>query len=465
MEQDVVVIGAGSAGEVLADDLAEAGLEVALIERGLVGGQCPFVACMPSKAMLRPGAMLRAASDVPGLDLSDVRIDRTAVLDRRSVVCDHWDDSGHVSSLASGVTVIRGTGRLTAPRTVAVDGDAPVTVTARRAVVLAGGTSPAIPPITGIDHVDVWTNEHATVAEDVPETLLVVGGGVVGCEMATAYADLGSRVTFVHRGPRLLEREEERAGELVARRLRDDGVDVRLSTEVSSLRAQRDAGAGAAVATLDDGDVVEIDRVLIATGRRPASGSMGVEVVGLDPDTYLDVDDRMRVTAVDGDWLYAVGDVNGRALYTHAAKYQATAATEAILAGDDTTFTATADRQALPRITFTDPQVCAVGLTSAAARDAGLDVATYDLDLAHTAAAFVHAEDLVGWTRIVVDREEQRLVGATMVGPEVAEALLAVQVAISCGGDLEALRHAIAPFPTLSEAWTVLLKRAHADLT
>lgn len=463
MECDVVVVGAGSAGEVIASDLAAAGLEVVLVERGLVGGQCPFTACMPSKAMLRPGAVLRAAGAVPGLDVTGVSVAPTGVLPRRAEVCDHWDDAGHVGSLAdAGVTLLRGAGRLTGERRVTVDGAAPVEVTAERAVVLAAGTTPAVPEVAGSETLETWTNEHATVAEDLPRRLLVVGGGVVGCEMATAYRDLGSEVVLVQRAPRLLAREEPEAGDLVARHLRARGVDVRLATQVARLAPRPDDGPGAAVATLDDGTTVTVDRVLFATGRRPATAALGVDTVGIDPDTSLEVDDRMRVTDTDGGWLFAVGDVNGRALYTHAAKYQATAAVAAIL-GDDG-FVATADLEALPRITFTDPQVCAAGLTAVEAREQGLDVATFDLDLAHTAAALVQGEGLSGWVRIVVDREERRLVGATMVGPEVAEALLAVQVAIALGGDLTALRHAVAPFPTLSEAWTVLLKRAWDDL-
>jgi pyruvate/2-oxoglutarate dehydrogenase complex dihydrolipoamide dehydrogenase (E3) component len=372
---DVVVLGAGSAGEVAATDLATAGLAVALVERDLVGGQCPFTACMPSKALLRPGTALRAAAAVPGVPVAgDLPLDVDAVLQRRDEVSDHWEDDGHVGPLrAAGVALHRGTGRITGPREVTVDADAGVTVLrARHAVLLAAGTEAAVPPIDGLDDVDVWLDAEVTTAHELPGHLVVVGGGVVGCEMATAYADLGSRVTLVQRSAHVLSGEEPTAGALVATALRERGVEVLLGREVARLVPRPDGPDGAATVVLDDGHEVTADRVLLALGRRPATDRVGLDRLGLDPAAYVSVDDRMRATDVEGGWLYAVGDVTGRSLYTHSAKHQARAAVASVLAdlaGSEPDLVSWADRLAAPRVTFTDPPVAGVGRTLAAARD------------------------------------------------------------------------------------------------
>jgi pyruvate/2-oxoglutarate dehydrogenase complex dihydrolipoamide dehydrogenase (E3) component len=467
---DVVVLGAGSAGEVAATDLATAGLAVALVERDLVGGQCPFTACMPSKALLRPGTALRAAAAVPGVPVAgDLPLDVDAVLQRRDEVSDHWEDDGHVGPLrAAGVALHRGTGRITGPREVTVDADAGVTVLrARHAVLLAAGTEAAVPPIDGLDDVDVWLDAEVTTAHELPGHLVVVGGGVVGCEMATAYADLGSRVTLVQRSAHVLSGEEPTAGALVATALRERGVEVLLGREVARLVPRPDGPDGAATVVLDDGHEVTADRVLLALGRRPATDRVGLDRLGLDPAAYVSVDDRMRATDVEGGWLYAVGDVTGRSLYTHSAKHQARAAVASVLAdlaGSEPDLVSWADRLAAPRVTFTDPPVAGVGRTLAAARAGGVDAVEVAMDLGDTAAALVHGRDVGGWAQLVVDRDARRVVGATVVGPEAGELILPLCVVLAVGVDLDALRHVIAPFPTLGEVWTELFRRARAEV-
>ena len=443
-EFDVVVIGAGAPGEVVAGRLGENGVSVAIVEERLVGGECSFYACMPSKALLRPGELAAEARRVPGVAVGE--LDVTAVLARRDEVVHDLDDTSMVPWLEDrGVTLVRGHGRLDGERRVRVGEEVLV---ARRAVVLASGSSATIPPVPGLAEARPWTNVEATTAKQVPGRLFVLGGGVVGVEMAQAWSSVGSRVTLVHRGDRLLEREEPFAGEQVGDALRAAGVDVRLRTSVSEASRNGSVRLG-----LDDGDVVETDELLVAIGRTPRTSDVGLETVGLESSGYVRVDDSLRVPG--RDWLYAVGDVNGRALLTHMGKYQARLAADAILGKD---VKLRSDGGASPRVIFTDPQVGAVGLTLAAAEEAGLRVRAVDVDTSGNAGGSFVGRGAPGTARLVVDEERRVVVGATITGAEVAEALHAATIAVVGEVPLDDLWHAVPAFPTRSELWLRLLE-------
>ncbi|HET9242780.1 MAG TPA: NAD(P)/FAD-dependent oxidoreductase [Gaiella sp.] len=443
-EFDVVVIGAGAPGEVVAGRLGENGVEVAIVEERLVGGECSFYACMPSKALLRPGELAAEARRVPGVAVGE--LDVAAVLARRDEVVHDLDDTSMVPWLEDrGVTLVRGHGRLDGERRVRVGEEVLV---ARRAVVLASGSSASIPPVPGLAEARPWTNIEATTAKQVPGRLFVLGGGVVGVEMAQAWSSLGSNVTLVHRGDRLLEREEPFAGEQVGDALREAGVDVRLRTSVAEVSRNGSVRLG-----LDDGDVVEADELLVAIGRTPRTSDVGLETVGLEPSGYVRVDDSLRVPG--RAWLYAIGDVNGRALLTHMGKYQARLVADAILGKD---VKLRSDGGASPRVIFTDPQVGAVGLTLAAAEEAGLRVRAVDVDTSGNAGGSFVGRGAPGTARLVVDEERRVVVGATITGAEVAEALHAATIAVVGEVPLDDLWHAVPAFPTRSELWLRLLE-------
>lgn len=450
---DLIVIGAGPVGENVADRAVQGGLSVTIVESELVGGECSYWACMPSKVLLRAGAALRGARDAPGAG-GRGEVDVPAVLRRRDEIASHWDDAGQVDWLeGAGITLVRGHGRLTGEREVTVDGDR--VLRARHAVAVCTGSAALLPDIPGLAEARPWTSREATAVQDVPESLVILGGGVVACEMATAYTSFGCAVTVLSRSP-LLDRMEPFAGERVADALRDAGADVRSGVETT--RVER-GGTGVTV-ELGDGSVVTAAEVLVATGRVPRTSDVGLETVGLEPGEWLDVDDTLRVRG--SDWLYAVGDVNHRALLTHQGKYQARAAGDVIAAraqGDEVEdgpwgrHVATADHAAVPQVTFTDPEVGSVGLTESAARDAGRRVRVLDLDLASIAGASTHSARYAGAARAVVDEDAQVLVGATFVGPDVGEMVQAATIAIVGEVPLSRLWHAVPSYPTVGEVW------------
>jgi pyruvate/2-oxoglutarate dehydrogenase complex dihydrolipoamide dehydrogenase (E3) component len=458
---DLVVVGAGPVGENVAARARRGGLSVCMVESRLVGGECSYYACIPTKAMLRPVHAVAASARVQGL--SPASLVARGVLDRRDSFTGRGDDSGQVQWLKSeGIDLFRGHGRISGPRQVTVEtADGQVPLTANHAVAVAVGSSAAVPPIEGLADVRPWTNVEAASAEHVPGRLLVLGGGVVACEFAQAYAGLGSAVTLVARSRRLLGRLEEFAADLVADGLQEAGVDVRTDKRVIAIR--RD-DTGEVVATLSDGSTVTADEVLVALGRRPNTTDLGLETVGIEPGDYLHVDETLRVPEADGGWLYAVGDVNGRNLLTHMGKYQARAAGDVIAAranaepDDAPGMTAWADHTVSTQVIFTDPEVCMAGMTQGMAERNGLEVRCIEIPLGGVAGASLHADGYTGTAHVVIDEYRQVVVGATFVGQDVAELLHSATVAIAGEVPLERLWHAVPPFPTISEVWLRVLE-------
>ena len=476
---DVVVIGAGPVGENVADRAGRRGMSVAVIESELVGGECSYWACMPSKALLRPGAVLAAARAVPGVAAAITgSVDPAAVLGRRDVFVSHWDDDGQVAWLDStGITLIRGRARFTGPRELVVTDDdgASTRVVARHAVVVATGSDPVIPDIDGLAEAAPWTSREATSVQDIPASLVILGGGVVAAEMAVAYADLGATVTVVVRGSRLLPRAEPFAALEVADGLDALGVDVRFGTKAVAVRRAPD---GVHV-TLAGGGEILADEVLVATGRAPRTADLGLEALGLEAGAPLSVDDALQVTAVEGGWLFAVGDVTGRTATTHQGKYDARVAGDVLAArfsapSDDgpgatgaeraaapwSRYRASADHAAVPQVVFTRPEVAWVGQTERQARDAGLAVRIVTYDIGSVAGASVAADDYAGTAQLVLDDARGVIVGATFTGPDAAELLHAATVAVVGEVPLDRLWHAVPAYPTVSEVWLRLLETA-----
>ena len=448
-EFEVIVIGAGPAGEVAAGRAADAGMRTAIVEQELIGGECSFYACMPSKALLRPGELLEEAARVPGVaELVSAELDPRPVLARRDEVIHELDDSGMIPWLdRHGIELIRGRAALDGERTVIVGPDR---LTATKAVIIATGTTAAIPPIDGLAEARPWTNREATTASEVPGRLLILGGGVVGVEMAQAWATLGASVTLVEALDRVLANEEPFASAEVTAGLAAIGAEVR--TGVKAIGASRGDG-GQVSLQLERGEGLRGDELLVAVGRRPRTAELGLESVGVKGGGYIDVDDSMRVG--DSDWLYAIGDVNGRSLLTHMGKYQARICVDGIAGKEVTAF---ADLHGSPRVVFTEPQVAAVGWTLEQATERGIAARAVDVQTSANAGASFIGRNAPGTSRLVVDTAREVVVGATFVGPEIAESLHAASIAVAGEVPISRLVHAVPAFPTRSEAWLYLLE-------
>jgi pyruvate/2-oxoglutarate dehydrogenase complex dihydrolipoamide dehydrogenase (E3) component len=479
---DVIVIGAGPTGENVADRAVKGGLTAAIVESRLVGGECSYYACIPSKALLRSSAALEAARRVDGAKQAITgQVDASAVFARRTRFTSDWHDDGQVEWLKNArVTLVRGQGRIAGERVIEVRAnDGPVTrLTARHAVVICTGTAPVLPPIPGLAEASPWTNREATRADRVPARLAILGGGPVGCELAQAWRSLGTKeVTVLARSDRLLERMEPFVGDQIATAFRAAGISER--TQVNVTRVQRGA-SGAPVQIWFEHPktgpaTMEADEILVATGRIPNTRDIGLESIQLGPQAtqlkpgdWLDVDDTCCVKSVSAGWLYAAGDVNHRALLTHMGKYQARACGDAIAARAKgelaeppaawSRWSATADHSAVPQVVFTDPEAAAVGLTEAQARQAGLRIRAVEYDFSHITGALLVADGYQGHAKMIVDEDRRVIVGATLVGQDVGGLIHAFTIAIVGQVPLDRLWHAVPSFPTTSEIWLRLLE-------
>jgi pyruvate/2-oxoglutarate dehydrogenase complex dihydrolipoamide dehydrogenase (E3) component len=456
LQADVVVIGMGPGGEDVAGRLAKAGLDVVGIDRELVGGECPYWGCVPSKMMIRAANLLTEARRVPGLaGDATVTPDWAPVAQRiRDDATDDWNDRVAVERFeGKGGRLVRGEGRIVAPGRVEV-GDQ--VVEARRAIVVGTGTRAAVPPIAGLDQVGYWTNRQAVEVTELPPSLLVLGGGAIGAELAQVFSRFGVEVTVVEALDRLVANEEPEAGELLARVFTDEGIGVR--TGVKATEARRDPaggdGRGDVVLVLEDGTELTAAEILVATGRSTDLAAVGLGAVGVDEsERWVPVDDHLRVVGTDGVW--AVGDVTGKGAFTHVALYQARIVVADIL-GDDPP---AADYKALSRVTFTDPEIGSVGLTEARAREQGLDLRVGQVDLAGTSRGWIHEVGNDGFIKLVEDRRRGVLVGATSAGPVGGEVLGLLTLAVHAEVPVATLLQMIYAYPTFHRAVFDALKQ------
>jgi pyruvate/2-oxoglutarate dehydrogenase complex dihydrolipoamide dehydrogenase (E3) component len=484
---DVVVIGGAPPGENVAQYAIQGSDRTAvIIEKELVGGECSFWACMPSKALLRPVSVLDNARNLPGVQslVGDHSLDAAAVLQRRDEIVHHHDDTSQVDWATSvGIDVLRGHGRVAGPKTVevaAADGSVR-TIHARLAVVLDTGTTAAVPPIPGLREALPWISRDATNLHEIPRRMAVIGGGVVACEAATWLNGIGvDELTIIGSAPKLLARNEDFAGDLVVGKFRSNGVTVHLGASVDAVRRENPQATGEGkihggqVTVSFGSESVTVDEVLVATGRVPASSDIGLDSLDLASGTLADaakgnhgfvqVDDHFTVDGVEGEWLYAIGDLNGRALLTHMGKYQARICGAVIAARaegrsvDASWTTDLADHDRVPQVTFTDPEVASVGMTEAQARDKGISVKAVEYDMAALAGTYLQRDNYHGRAKLVIDEESKTLVGATFVGPDVSDLLHAATVAVVGKVTLEQLWHAVPSYPTVSEIWLRLLE-------
>ena len=468
---DVIVIGAGSTGENVADRAVKGGLTAAIVESDLVGGDCSYWACMPSKALLRPGSALEEARSVMGArEAVTGKLDVAAVFKRRDSVVSNWDDTGEAKWLGSAkIDLFRGHARLAGERGVVVTNKAgaQTNLAARHAVAVCTGSRAAIPDVPGLAEAHPWTNHEAVSARTVPRRLAILGGGAVACEMATAWKQLGSdEITIIERGPRLIPKSEPFVSDLLRLAFEKRGISVLTETTVQLVSRQP---GGVARLTLSNGKTLSADQVLVAAGRSARTQDIGVESVGLKPGAWLEVDDSMRVKQVTGGWLYAAGDVNHRALLTHMGKYQGRVCGDVIAAlakGEPeastpdpwTRYSATADTRAVPQVIFSDPEIAAVGLTEAGAKARGINVRAVDYDIGEVAGAGLYADGYKGHARVLIDQTRGIIVGATLIGPSVGELIHAATIAIVGEVPLSRLWHAVPSYLTISEVWLRLLE-------
>jgi pyruvate/2-oxoglutarate dehydrogenase complex dihydrolipoamide dehydrogenase (E3) component len=441
---DVVVIGMGPGGESAAGALAEAGLHVTAVEERLVGGECPYFGCVPSKMMVRAANLIAETRRVPGMaGTSAVTPDWSPVALRiREEATDYWNDKVAADRFEDkGGHLVRGHATITGPFTVRVavaDGDR--SFQARRGIVINSGTAPAIPPIPGLAGTPFWTNREIVQAEQVPESMIVLGGGAIGCELAQVFARFGTEVTVVEALPRLLSFEEPEAGDLIERVFTREGIKV-----CTSAPAERVGYRDGCFSVHLGGAVVTASHLLVATGRRTDLAGLGVAAIGLEPASgVIATDGRMRA----GDGVWAIGDVTGKGAFTHVSMYQAGIAVRDILGQDGPA----ADYRAVPRVTFTDPEVGSVGLTSASAASAGLRVRTGLVQVPYSARGWIHKAGNDGFIKVVEDADRSVLVGATSAGPWGGEVLSALQVAIQGEVPVATLRNMAYAYPTFYRA-------------
>ena len=440
---DAVVIGLGPGGEVAAHRLMAAGQRVAVVERELIGGECAYWACIPSKTLLRPPearaeAERAAGTARPGIDWPELR-------DYRDYMVRHLDDTAQVDSYRDqGATVFKGTARLAGPGRVDIDGQ----VIEAHHVIMATGSEPVRPDIDGLDIAEVWTNREATTLSDIPGRAIVVGGSAVAVELGQFLARMGTQVTLIERSERLVGREEPRVGELTRQALEADGIDVRTGAQLRRVTRSRSA----TVAEIDDGTGVETDVILLATGRRPRSGGQGLETVGISLDEHGAIPVEGHCRAAEGVW--ALGDVTGVALFTHVAMYQARVVADNICGRPRQS-----SYQGIPRVIFADPEIAAVGLTAVAARAAGIDAVSAEIDLAESIARpWTYQKDPAGALGIVADADRRVLVGAWAVAPLAGEWIHQAALAIRAAIPLDTLLDQVAQFPTYSEAYLQALE-------